>query len=212
MTRPILSMLAALATSAGLLIAGAAPAHAALTQTITFADPGTQTFGTNPTLVASSTSGLTVTFSSATTDVCVVTSGAVTFLTVGECTINADQAGDSTYDPAPQVSRTFTVTAGTPLPPTGVTAISGDGEVSVAFTPGYNGGSSITGYTVTSSPGGLTGTGTSSPLIVTGLTNGTAYTFTATATNNRGTSAPSAPSNSVRPAAPQIITFSNPGA
>ncbi|HEY5601852.1 MAG TPA: fibronectin type III domain-containing protein, partial [Gammaproteobacteria bacterium] len=57
----------------------------------------------------------------------------------------------------------------------------------------------ITGYTVTSSPGGLTGTGASSPITVTGLTNGTAYTFTVTATNSAGTGSASAASNSVTP-------------
>jgi len=40
----------------------------------------------------------------------------------------------------------------------------------VAFTaPVSDGGSAITGYTVTSSPGGITATGTASPLTVTGL-------------------------------------------
>ena len=45
----------------------------------------------------------------------------------------------------------------------------------------------ITGYTVTSSPGGFTATGATSPLTVTGLTDGTPYTFTVTATNSVGT-------------------------
>ena len=57
----------------------------------------------------------------------------------------------------------------------------------------------ITGYTVTSNPGAITGTGTASPITVTGLTNGTLYTFTVVATNANGNSLPSAASNSVRP-------------
>jgi hypothetical protein len=75
------------------------------------------------------------------------------------------------------------------------------GAVSVAFTaPTFAGiPAVITSYTVTSSPGGLTGTGASSPITVSGLTEGTAYTFTVTATNASGTSPASAASNSVTP-------------
>lgn len=80
-------------------------------------------------------------------------------------------------------------------------ATAGDASASVAFVAPSNGGSAITGYTVTSSPGGFTGTGTTSPINVASLTNGTAYTFTATATNGIGTSTPSPASNSVSPAA-----------
>ena len=60
----------------------------------------------------------------------------------------------------------------------------------------------ITGYTVTSSPGGITAMGTTSPINVTGLTNGTAYTFTVVATNGVGNSVVSAASAGVTPAAP----------
>ena len=69
--------------------------------------------------------------------------------------------------------------------------------------PASNGGAAITGYTATSSPGGFTGTcagAAACPITVTGLTNGTAYTFTVTATNSAGTGAASAASNSVTPA------------
>jgi uncharacterized protein (TIGR02145 family) len=79
-------------------------------------------------------------------------------------------------------------------------ATAGNAQASIAFTaPASNGGSAITGYTVTSSPGGLTATGTSSPLVVTGLTNGTAYTFTVVATNAAGNSVASAAAAAVTP-------------
>jgi hypothetical protein len=86
-----------------------------------------------------------------------------------------------------------------PDAPTIGTAIAGDAQASVFFTaPISDGGSAITGYIATSSPGGFTGTGTS-PITVTGLSNGTAYTFSVTATNAIGTSNPSSASNSVTP-------------
>jgi uncharacterized protein (TIGR02145 family) len=83
------------------------------------------------------------------------------------------------------------------------TATAGDGLASVPFTASpTNGGSAITSYTVTSDPGNFTGTLTqagSGTITVSGLTNGTAYTFIVTATNAIGTGAASAASNAVTP-------------
>jgi hypothetical protein len=90
--------------------------------------------------------------------------------------------------------------AGRPDPPTIGTATAGNGQATVTFTAPVNPGmSAIIDYTVTSSPGGLTATGASSPLTVTGLTNGTGYTFKVTARNTQGSSDPSSDSNSVTP-------------
>jgi uncharacterized protein (TIGR02145 family) len=90
-----------------------------------------------------------------------------------------------------------------PSAPTIGTATLGAGQATIAYTaPANNGGAAITSYTATASPGGLTGTVSqagSGTITVTGLTNGTAYTFTVRATNAAGTSAASAPSNSVTP-------------
>lgn len=99
-----------------------------------------------------------------------------------------------------------------PDAPTVGTATAGNGSVSLAFTaPANNGGSAITGYTATCSPGGATATGSSSPLVVTGLTNGTAYTCAVTATNGFGTSPASGASNSATPVAPaSSFTFTGP--
>ncbi|MBD9477644.1 fibronectin type III domain-containing protein [Pseudoxanthomonas sp. PXM02] len=183
-------------------------------QTITFANPGAQNFGATPTLSATSTSSLAVTFSSSTTGVCTITSGgALTLVTAGTCTIDADQGGNASTNAAPTVSRTFTVNAVVPGAPTIGTATAGDTQADVSFAvPSSNGGATITGYTVTANPGGSTGTGAGSPITVAGLTNGVSYTFTVTATNVAGTGGASAPSNSVTPASPQVITFANPGA
>ena len=94
-------------------------------------------------------------------------------------------------------------TSGTPYTvpgvPTSVTATAGSAKASVAFTAPANNGSDITGYTVSSNTGGFSATGTTSPIVVTGLTNGTAYTFTVTATNSAGSGTASSASNSVTP-------------
>lgn len=87
-----------------------------------------------------------------------------------------------------------------PDAPTIGTATAGAASASVAFTASTKGGP-ITSYTVLSSPGSVTATGTSSPINVTGLTEGTAYTFTVRANNATGSSEYSAASNSVTPTA-----------
>jgi len=92
-----------------------------------------------------------------------------------------------------------------PGAPTGVSASSGlDAQSVVSWSaPAWGGPSPITGYTVTSQPGGKTCVWTSGPLACTvlGLTNGTAYTFTVTARNAGGTSKASTASSSVTPTA-----------
>jgi hypothetical protein len=104
-------------------------------------------------------------------------------------------ANSSSGATAPQ-----TVQPNKPTAPIIGTATPGSARASVAFTaPVSDGGAAITGYTVVANPGGQTATGTSSPITVTGLTNGTPYTFTVTATNSAGTGPASAASTSVTP-------------
>jgi hypothetical protein len=98
-----------------------------------------------------------------------------------------------------------------PGAPTNVmAAVPGNTQVGVTFTaPASDGGSAISGYTVISNPaGGHDSNDGSTALshIVSGLTNGTAYSFTVKATNAAGTGPASAASNSVTP------TIANPTA
>jgi hypothetical protein len=73
-----------------------------------------------------------------------------------------------------------------------------DTVVAVEFTPpADDGGPPITLYTATSTPGSITGTGTSSPVFVSGLSYGETYTFHVAATNAIGEGPDSAESNEV---------------
>jgi hypothetical protein len=100
-----------------------------------------------------------------------------------------------------RIDPTLNVTPVAPVPVT-ATANAGDARAIVNFiAPVGTGGSAVIGYTVTSSPDGITATGTRSPIAVLGLTNGTAYTFTVTARNATGISTTSEATNSVTPTA-----------
>jgi len=102
-----------------------------------------------------------------------------------------------------------------PGAPTIGTVTSSSGAASVPFTaPAYLGKPNTNNiYRATSSPGGITATNTVSPISVTGLSNGTAYTFTVTlstrdsANNIISTSLNSSASNSVTPVAPPPPSF-----
>jgi uncharacterized repeat protein (TIGR02543 family) len=77
---------------------------------------------------------------------------------------------------------------------------SSSGTTTVNFSaPASNGGSAITGYTITSNPGGFTCTAAANATscAVSGLTDGVAYTFTAVATNEIGNSTSSGASSAV---------------
>jgi len=86
-------------------------------------------------------------------------------------------------------------------PTIGTATNTGATTISVTFTaPSCVGGGAISSYTVFACCGVKLTTGASSPLVVTGLTTGTPYTFKAIATNAYGPSYPSAASNSATPA------------
>jgi len=113
--------------------------------------------------------------------------------------IATNSAGNS----GPSTASNALTPAAVPSAPRDVSASGGNSEATISWTvPVSDGGSAITGYTVTAQPGGATCTASgasATSCVVHGLTNGTAYTFSVTATNLAGTSAPSPASNSVVP-------------
>jgi len=91
-------------------------------QTITFPDPGPQTYsGSSFSLASNATasSGLTVSLASLTVDTCTVSGLSITVIATGSCSVRASQAGDVTFAAASPVEQTFLVSA--PAPPTTTT-------------------------------------------------------------------------------------------
>jgi hypothetical protein len=87
-----------------------------------------------------------------------------------------------------------------PSAPLNVSAAAGNASATVSFSvPADDGGATITSYTATSNPGALSGSCAASPCLVEGLSNGTAYTFTVSATNEAGQGPDSDSSNAVTP-------------
>jgi predicted phage tail protein len=108
--------------------------------------------------------------------------------------------------PSNAVTPTAPPAATVPGAPTNVTATAGNKSAKVSWTAPADGGSPITSYTVTAYVGStvqktvtVTGTPPATSVNVSGLTNGTTYTFVVSATNAVGTGAASGPSNPVTP-------------
>ena len=132
-------------------------------QTISFGAIPTQTVGTPLTLSATATSSLTVSFTSTTAGVCTVSGSTATFIAAGTCTIDANQAGNSTYAAATMVPQSFTVNPapGTPdfsvsASPSSLSITGGEsGTVTIAVTP-QNGFASAVTFNCSGLPSGAT--------------------------------------------------------
>lgn len=118
----------------------------------------------------------------------------------------SDPSGGDTADPGDNSGGGVVLPPleppGTPAAPT-ISGV-GDGSVTVAWAAPASGGTPDA-YTVTAAPGGATCTAATPELTcaVSGLVNGTGYTFTLVATNTAGDSATSATSAPAVPSAPE---------
>jgi chitodextrinase len=101
-------------------------------------------------------------------------------------------------------------TAAVPGPPTSVTVRAGDQLAEVTWTAPTPDDPTISGYVISAAPADtspVTVDPTARTATVTGLANGTAYSFTVAATNPDGTSPPSDPSAPVTPGPPAATTL-----
>ncbi|MCK9408260.1 MAG: fibronectin type III domain-containing protein [Bacteroidetes bacterium] len=141
------------------------------------------------------------------------TSATVTGLSNGTSYTFRVSATSSIGTGAPSAASAAVTPASVPGAPSGVSGTAGDARVFLSWTAPSNGGSAITDYVVEVSSGGsysvfADGTSSATSATVTGLSNGTAYTFRVSATNGIGTGATSTASAAVTPAQPPAATAS----
>lgn len=148
-----------------------------------------------------------------------VTTVTVTRSTISSdaCTLVASQGQVGLYAPAASVSRTFNFpTVSVPAAPTSLSGSPGSGQLTISFTAGANGGSSITNYQYQLDGGSWVAFSpavTSSPVTISGLTNGTEYSVKLRAVNARGngtassavTATPAVPPSSERTKKPEVF-------
>ena len=113
-SQPTLAFITEVPISASFILRNGA-SSAPLSQTISLTAPGPQGISSTPIpLIATATSGLPVTFTSLSPAICTVSGTSAVLLAVGVCTIAANQAGNASFNSAPQITVTFTVSAPSP--------------------------------------------------------------------------------------------------
>ena len=168
--------------------------------------PASASYGGSFTPTVSTTGDGTTSVTSSTTSVCTVdpTSGLVSYVGAGTCTLVAHVAAGTNYAGADGADQSFSVAAVAPSAPTITSVTRGNAQATITWTDGAANGSSITSQTIYVYEGStLVTTKTDcsgSPCTVTGLTNGTSYTFKVSDTNNVGEGALSAASSAITPA------------
>ena len=121
----------------------------------------------------------------------------------GPLGVAAVAGSDAFYLSDTGVDRVRKVAIGAPCAPKLDSASGGSGQTSLNFTAGYDGGSAVTAFNASCTPGPLTGSSTATPILVSGMTNGTQYTCSVTATNANGTS-PVSNALQVTPGSPSV--------
>jgi uncharacterized protein (TIGR03437 family) len=117
---------------------------ASASQTIAFAPLSNTIFGASPFLVgATASSGLTVSFTSATPAICTMADNSITIVAAGTCSITASQSGDATYVAAEPVTQSFTVNRGSQT-----ISFSAPGNVSLGAAPFSVGAAASSGFAV----------------------------------------------------------------
>ena len=117
----------------------------------------------------------------------------VTWTSSGSISASSIAYGNGTFV-AFGAGSSFYTSASTPSAPTSLSATAGDGQATISFTPGSDGGSAITNYKYSTDGTNYTAlspTDSSSPVTISGLTNGTSYTIYLKAVNANGDSAAS---------------------
>ena len=196
-------------------------------QTITFSAGSDILITENTkTVSGSTTSGLALTYTSNSTEFCTLDSstGLVTFVKVGTCSITVSQSGDATYSAAQEVTDSFEILPSAPTATTGSATSIGQRSATLNGTVNVGGASSTDVHFLYSTVEAQVSSGSggtrvdaavtpiaengSSSLSLTGLSVGVTYYYRIEATNTTGTAAGSVVSFSTLPLTSRTLTLS----